>query len=97
MVTLAAAVMARATAMAALRATALANVMVVGGSDKYGCRNSRGDVGGNCCGEGNGVGDDSSNCGGNGDDDGCNGFGVNGGICGVGNAATKCMKTMTTM
>jgi hypothetical protein len=52
-------------------------------------RDGRGNEGGNGCGEGNDVGDDGGNCGGNGYGDGCSAFGLNGGVCGVGNAATK--------
>jgi hypothetical protein len=58
--------------------------------------NGRGDKGGDGCGEGSGIGDDGSNCGGDGDGDGCSAFGVNGGICGIGNKAAKSMKTMST-
>jgi hypothetical protein len=57
--------------------------------------NGRGDEGGNGCGEGNGVGDDGGDCRGGGDSEGCNEFGVSGGICGFGNMATKSMKTTT--
>ncbi len=39
--------MARATAMAVLRAMALVNVVAAGGGDKDGCRNSRVDEGDN--------------------------------------------------
>jgi hypothetical protein len=88
--------MATATAMTALRATALANVVAVGGGDEGGCRNGRGDKGSDGCGEGNGVGDEGGNCGGNGDDNSCSGFSFDGGIYGVGNVATKSTKTMTT-
>jgi hypothetical protein len=88
--------MATAAAIAAPRATALANVVVVGGSDKDGFRDGRDDKGSDGCGEGNGIGDDGSNCGGDGDGNGCSVFGVNGGIYGIDNAATKSMKTMTT-
>ncbi len=56
-------------------------------------RDGRGNEGGNGCGEGKGVGDDSGNCGGDGDGNGCSAFGVNGGICGIGNMAKKSMKT----
>jgi hypothetical protein len=42
------------------------------------------------------LGDNSGNCGGNGDSNGCSAFGVNGGVYGIGNAATKSMKTTTT-
>ncbi len=59
-------------------------------------RNGRGNKGGDGCGDGNGVGDDRSNCGGDGDGNGCSAFGVNGGICGIGNAAMKSMKTPRT-
>jgi hypothetical protein len=59
-------------------------------------RDGRGDEGGDGCGEGNGVGDDGGDCGGDSDGDGCSAFGVNGGVCGVGNAAKKSMKTTTT-
>ncbi len=71
------------------------NVMAAGGGDEDGCHDSRGDKGGNGCGEGNGVGDDGGDCGGDGDGDGCSAFGFNGGICGIGNPATKSMKTTT--
>jgi hypothetical protein len=56
---------------------------------------AQGNEGGDGCGEGNGIGDDSGNCGGNGDGNGCSAFGVNGSICGIGNASTKSMKTTT--
>ncbi len=88
--------MATATAMAALRVMALANVVVAGGNDKDICQDGRGNKGGDGCGEGNGIGNDSSNCGSDGDGNGCSAFGVNGGVYSVGNAATKSMKTMTT-
>jgi hypothetical protein len=83
-------------AMAALRATAWANVVAAGGGDEEGCRDGRGDKGGNGCGEGNGAGDDGGDCGGIGDGDGCSSFGVNGGIYGVGKAELKSTKTTTT-
>jgi hypothetical protein len=57
---------------------------------------SRGDKGGDGCGEGNNVGDDGGDCGGGGDGNDCSVFGVNGGVCSIGNAATKSMKTTTT-
>jgi hypothetical protein len=58
--------------------------------------NGRGNKGGNGCGEDNGIGDDGGDCRGDGDGDGCSAFGVNRGICSIGNMATKSMKTMTT-
>ncbi len=88
--------MAMAAAMAALRAMASANVVAAGGGDEDSCRNGRGKEGGDGCGEGNSIGDDCGDCGGDGDGDGCSAFGVNGGIYGIGNVATKSMKTMTT-
>jgi hypothetical protein len=87
--------MATEAAMAALRATALVNVVAVGGGDEDGCHDSRGNKGSNGCGEGNGIGDDGSDCRGNGDSNGCSAFGVNGGVYGINNAATKSMKTTT--
>jgi hypothetical protein len=88
--------MAMAAAMAVLRATALANVVVAGGGDKDGCRKGRSNEGSNDCGEGNGIGDDGSDCRGDGDGNGCSLFGVDGGIYGIGNVATKSMMTTTT-
>jgi hypothetical protein len=88
--------MAMDTAMAALRAMALASVVAVGGNDEDGCRNGRGEEGSNGCGEGNGVGDDGGDCKGDGECNSCSAFGVNGGIYSIGNVATKSMKTTTT-
>ncbi len=65
---------------------------------KDGCRNSggKGNKGSDGYGEGNGIGDDGGDCGGDGDCNGCGAFGDHSSICGVGNAATKLMKTTTT-
>jgi hypothetical protein len=89
--------MATATAMAALRATGLANVVATGSGDEHSCQDSRGNNDGDGCTEGNGVGDDSSSCRGDGDGNSCSAFGVNGNVYGISNAATKSMKTTTTI
>ncbi len=87
--------MATAAAIAVLRAVALANVVAAGCGDKDGCCNGRGEKSGGGCGEGNGVGDNGGNCGSNCDGNGSSAFDVNGGVCGIDNAAMKSMKTTT--
>jgi hypothetical protein len=87
--------MATATAMAALRAKAFANVVATGGGDEDGCHDGRSNKGSNGREEGNDVGDDGGDCGGDGDSDGYSVFGVKGCVYGIGNMATKSIKTMT--